>query len=285
MCSLAAATQGMDETVNNGAQAFYLKQFNLDGNGDRDALITGLIVGAPYLACSLIGCWLTSPLNKAFGRRGTIFIACSIAIVASTWESLVQSWPSLLAARFVLGLGIGAKSACVPLYAAECAPVPIRGALVMMWQMWTAFGIMLGNVVDVAFLETKDGLNWRLMLGSTIFLPIIVCCIVFFCPESPRWLVQKKNIKGAFRSYSRLRPNQILAARDMYYCYVNTELEEAVNRGKNLFLELFTVPRNRRAALASWIVMFMQQVKLTKHVCNDPVLTKLGVRCKCDCVL
>jgi hypothetical protein len=26
-----------------------------------------------------------------------------------------------------------------------------------------------------------------------------------------------------------------------------------------MFLELFTVPRNRRATLASWIVMFMQQ--------------------------
>jgi hypothetical protein len=39
-----------------------------------------------------------------------------------------------------LGLGIGPKSSTVPVYSAECAPAPIRGALVMMWQMWTAFG-------------------------------------------------------------------------------------------------------------------------------------------------
>lgn len=38
------------------------------------------------------------------------------------------------------GLGIGPKSSTVPVYSAECAPAPIRGALVMMWQMWTAFG-------------------------------------------------------------------------------------------------------------------------------------------------
>lgn len=45
------------------------------------------------------------------------------------------------------------------------------GALVMMWQMWTAFGIMLGFIASVAFMDvtnaTIPGLNWRLMLGST----------------------------------------------------------------------------------------------------------------------
>ena len=41
----------------------------------------------------------------------------------------------------------------------------------MMWQTWTAFGIMLGYVMDIAFEKVPDpphirGLNWRLMLGS-----------------------------------------------------------------------------------------------------------------------
>ena len=62
------------------------------------------------------------------------------------------------------------------MYAAECSPAPIRGALVMMWQMWTAFGIMLGFVADLIFYHVKDtanitGLNWRLMLGSVSMVP------------------------------------------------------------------------------------------------------------------
>lgn len=59
-----------------------------------------------------------------------------------------------------------------------------------------------------------------------------------------------------------LRPTDLQAARDLYYVYVNVELEKKINRGKNfftMFFELFSVPRNRRATLASWIVMFMQQ--------------------------
>lgn len=86
MCSLAAAVQGMDETVNNGAQAFYLKRFNITtarfSKKEVDNL-TGLVVGAPYLACAILGCWLTEPLNSVFARRGTIFISCFIAAVAS----------------------------------------------------------------------------------------------------------------------------------------------------------------------------------------------------------
>lgn len=135
MCSLAAAVQGMDETVNNGAQAIYMKpdvcasvyiqiarliripqQLNI-----TTANIQGLVVGAPYLACAIIGCWLTEPLNRYFARRGTIFISCFIAAVASVWEGVCNTWVNLFIARFVLGLGIGSKSSTVPVYAAgEC---------------------------------------------------------------------------------------------------------------------------------------------------------------------
>jgi MFS family permease len=103
MCSLAAAVQGMDETVNNGAQAFYLQRFNIlpKSKGGRFSTsevdnLTGLVVGAPYLACALLGCWLTEPLNAVFARRGTIFISCFIAAVASIVSSLKPSISSVM---------------------------------------------------------------------------------------------------------------------------------------------------------------------------------------------
>ncbi|WEW60567.1 hypothetical protein PRK78_006054 [Emydomyces testavorans] len=269
MCSVAAAVQGMDETVNNGAQRLYLDRFGIKpfseggrfSKGMTDNL-TGLIVGAPYLACAILGCWLTEPLNRYTARRGTIFITCMIAALASIWEGLANSWVNLFLARFVLGLGIGSKSSTVPVYAAECSPAPIRGALVMMWQMWTAFGIMLGNIMGVAFGGLEPDLAWRLMLGSTVVLPLVVCAQVYFCPESPRWLIEHGKIEKAFRSFRTLRPTDLQAARDLYYAYVGVEIERKVNRGKNFFTmlwELFTIPRNARATLASTIVMWLQQ--------------------------
>ena len=169
---------------------------------------------------------------------------------------------NLFAARFVLGLGIGAKSSTIPVYCAECAPAPIRGALVMQWQVWTAFGIMLGNIMGVAFGGLPNSINWRLMLGSTVVLPVIVCAQVYFCPESPRWLIQKDKIPKAYRSFRRIRNTDVQAGRDLYYTYVGVQIEKKINKNKNLFIqfwELFSVPRNRRATLATWIVMFGQQ--------------------------
>jgi MFS family permease len=45
--------------------------------------------------------------------------------------------------RILLGIGMGAKGSAVPIFAAENSPATIRGALVMTWQLWTAFGIFL----------------------------------------------------------------------------------------------------------------------------------------------
>src|ERR1700761_4873571 len=105
----------------------------------------------------------------------------------------------MFVARFFLGLGIGPKSATVPIYAAETTPPAIRGALVMQWQMWTAFGIMLGYVADLAFYHVPDtatvtGLNWRLMMASAMFPAVIVCCFVYKCPESPLLSVDTNHI-------------------------------------------------------------------------------------------
>ena len=77
-------------------------------------------------------------LNNYFGRRGAIFITATLSWLTCFWSAVTNSWPHMFAARFVLGLGIGPKSSTVPVYSAECAPANIRGALVMMWQMWTA---------------------------------------------------------------------------------------------------------------------------------------------------
>lgn len=51
----------------------------------------------------------------------------------------------------VVRQGFGADVTIQAIFAAECAPPKVRGALVMQWQMWTAFGIMLGYVADIAF--------------------------------------------------------------------------------------------------------------------------------------
>ena len=128
------------------------------------------VVDLLHSCCAIIGCWITDPLNKAFGRKKTIFITCSIrykqihlasvgfsdlefitSFITCIWSAVTNTWWHLFIARFFLGFGIGyvinkctnknsplmseylsPKSATVPVYSAECSPAVIRGALVMM---------------------------------------------------------------------------------------------------------------------------------------------------------
>ncbi|KAK8248385.1 hypothetical protein HDK77DRAFT_481794 [Phyllosticta capitalensis] len=263
-CSICAAVQGMDETVVNGAQLFYTPQFGIDNGDERSTWLTGLVNSAPYLCCAFVGCWLTVPYNHWFGRRGTIFITCLFSAIACFWQGFVNTWWHMFIARFALGFGIGPKSATVPIYAAECTPPAIRGALVMQWQMWTAFGIMLGYVADLALYSVKDtsvatGLNWRLMMASAMLPAVVVCFFVFMCPESPRWYMANGRHAAAYQAMCRLRYSKLQAARDQFYMAELLKAEESMKIGQSKLLELVTVPRNRRAMLASEIVMFMQQ--------------------------
>ncbi|EEU39393.1 uncharacterized protein NECHADRAFT_43621 [Fusarium vanettenii 77-13-4] len=257
LCAGCAIVQGMDQTVINGAQSFYFAEFKIT----RYALI-GLTNGAPYASAALIGCWLNAPLNKWFGRRGTIAFSCLFAFITGIWQAAANTWLCFLLARFTLGLAVGAKSSTTPVYAAECAPKNIRGALTMMWQMWTAFGIMLGFAVSIAFQNLKypnEFAPWRWMIGSTSLPPLIVGSLVYLLPESPRWYMDKGNFVEAYNSLRRLRKYDLQAARDMYLAWKFLQVEERSKEGHNIFKEFFSIRRNWRAAQSSWFCMLMQQ--------------------------
>lgn len=102
---------------------------------------------------------LTGTLNNWLGRRNTIALTCLLSFGSVLGQALAKDWKYLLVWRIVLGLGVGPKSATIPIYSSECVPAEIRGALVMQWQAFTALGIMLGLVFDLVFIKT--GVCWR----------------------------------------------------------------------------------------------------------------------------
>ena len=162
---------------------------------------------------------------------------------------------------------MGLKEVTVPVFSAENAPTNIRGGLVMSWQVWTAFGIFLGTCANLAVVNVGD-ITWRLQLGSAFLPAVPLVCGIWFCPESPRWLLKKRKHAKAYASLLRLRNTPLQAARDLYF--INAQLiqedelieESGLSKNGNFFTrfgELFTVPRIRRATQASGIVMIAQR--------------------------
>jgi MFS family permease len=132
----------------------------------------------------------------------------------------------------------------------------------MCWQLWTAFGIFLGTTANLIVKDTGT-IAWRLQMGSA-FIPAIPLIIgVYMCPESPRWYIKKGRLREAYESLCRLRNTELQAARDLYYIYAQIKVEQEIaGEGNYLtrFVELFTIPRVRRATLASFTVMIAQQM-------------------------
>jgi len=217
---------------------------------------------APYIASSFLGCWLSDPLNNYFGRRGTIFFSAIFCCFSVIGSAFTQNWQQLFVTRLLLGVGMGSKASTVPIFSAENVPASIRGGLVMSWQMWTAFGIFLGFCANLAVKDTGD-ISWRLQLGSA-FIPAVPLWVgVYFCPESPRWYIKKGRYNKAYKSLLRLRNTPFQAARDLYYIYAQIQVEQSIIGKSNYFkrfIELFTIPRVRRATLASFTVMIAQQM-------------------------
>lgn len=111
--------------------------------------------------------------------------------------------------------------------------------------------------------ENAGRIAWRLQLGSA-FIPAVPLVLgIYFCPESPRWYMKKNRYRDAYQSLLRLRNNPIQAARDLYYIHAQLSIEFELIGDSNYFqrfIELFTIPRVRRATLASFVVMIAQQM-------------------------
>lgn len=269
ICGLGAVVQGIDEAVVNGAQGLYLAAFGIPIGGssnllqDHNAEKAGLINAAPYLCC-VLSCWFTPWLNRYLGRRGTICLCALFSIAFPFAQAFAQSWPELALYRLCLGLGIGPKSATIPIYAAETAPANIRGSLVTSWQASTALGIAIGCAFSVLLhqwgdfrdvdqcnygdlgnaqlLSLKCSWNWRVILLIPMFPPMFLAVVVYFCRESPRWTVTKAHrlqrqgqttraqyyYREAFTDLKVLSRSDLLAARDMFihFFFLRREYEE-----------------------------------------------------------
>lgn len=96
--------QGWDQTGSNGANLSFPRQFGIGSGSLADEWLVGVVNAGPYIGSAIIGCWLSDPINRMFGRRGCIFITALVLIATPIASAFTHSWPALFGVRSVNAL-------------------------------------------------------------------------------------------------------------------------------------------------------------------------------------
>ncbi|KAK8560366.1 hypothetical protein V6N13_082809 [Hibiscus sabdariffa] len=190
--------QGWDNATIAGAIVYIKKDLDLGTSLEGLVVAMSLIGATAITTCS-------GPLSDWLGRRPMLIISSMLYFVSG----LVMLWSPnvyvLCVARLLDGFGIGIVVTLVPLYISETAPSEIRGLLNTLPQLTGSGGMFLSYCM-VFGVSLMDSPSWRLMLGI-LSIPSLLyfSLMVFYLPESPRWLVSKGKMLEAKQVLQRLR--------------------------------------------------------------------------------
>lgn len=201
---------GYDAAVISGTISQVTASFSLD------EIQVGWFVGCALIG-SIIGVLMAGKLSDRWGRKVTMLVAAVFFSVSGIACAFVGSFEQLVVARILGGIGIGVVSIVSPLYISEVSIAQYRGRLVSLYQLAVTIGFLgayLTNFQLLHFSQSGAVLNtgwmnlvfvsevWRGMLGFCSLPAILFFCIIFFIPESPRWLILKgrdERAVGIFR--------------------------------------------------------------------------------------
>jgi sugar porter (SP) family MFS transporter len=162
---------------------------------------------ASALIGTVVGSLAAGKPADIFGRRGTLKVIAIIYLLSALgcllplgqWAS---GWYWLVFFRFVGGLGVGAASVVSPMYIAEISPARLRGRLVALQQFNVVLGVLIAVISNYVIRQLFNGpddwqVNWRYMLGVMAVPAALFLLLLFFTPQSPRWLVAKGRSEEA----------------------------------------------------------------------------------------
>lgn len=176
---------GFDTAVISGTTKFISSYFNLT---DTTLGITVSIA----LWGTVIGSIAVGKPGDLWGRRPLLSVCGILYLISAFGCALSSGWYTLLISRFIGGLAIGAASVMAPMYIAEIAPGRLRGRLVAVAQFNIVFGILAAFFSNYLLVDTGTD-NWRWMFGVMAIPAAIFFTLLFFVPESPRWLAKKSR--------------------------------------------------------------------------------------------
>lgn len=190
---------GYDWVVIGGAKPFYEPFFQISDS----SFLQGLAMSSALVGC-LVGALISGALSDRFGRKRLLILSGFIFTLSAIGTGMAWDFTSFNLFRLLGGGGIGLASNLSPMYIAEISPAHIRGRFVSINQLTIVIGILAAQIVnwliaqpvpeDAAMDFIRESWNgqygWRWMFGAETVPALLFFLLMFYVPESPRWLVK-----------------------------------------------------------------------------------------------
>jgi len=212
-------------------------------------------------SCALVGCMFgaafAGAISDRIGRKKVLVISAILFLASAVGTALPRNLVEFIIFRFIGGLGVGAASMTSPMYIAEIAPARIRGRMVSVNQFAIVSGFLVVYFANyfIALGRSDEWLTqtgWRWMFGSECLPASLLLILVFFVPESPRWLTKQKRNDEALRILTKVDGPQHAAAE-------MTAIKDAIAHETGSVMQLLG-PGMRIALMIGVVLAVLQQV-------------------------
>ncbi len=256
---------GYDWVVIGGAKPFYERYFDITSS----ATLQGFAMSSALFGC-LIGSAVSGNMTDKYGRKVPLLFAAFLFIVTSLGTGAFNSFSSFMIFRITGGIAIGIASNVSPVYIAEISPAHMRGKLVAINQFTIAFGVLAAQLVNMFIadpvpLDSTDAMirgswngqmGWRWMFWACAVPASLFFILMWFVPESPRWLTKAGKRERALKIFERIGGSDYAKMETDDIVLTLTAAEEHGTREK--FSNLFSIGLARIITLGIILAVFQQ---------------------------
>ena len=272
---------GYDWVVIGGAKPFYERYFDIV----QSPGLQGWAMSSALLGC-LAGAISAGTISDKYGRKLPLIIAAFLFTWSAIGTGMADSYTMFIIYRLLGGIGIGMASVLSPMYIAEISPANLRGRFVAINQLTIVIGILFAQIINYAIAEkvpesfTDDQIlvswngqvGWRWMFWAETIFSAAFFMLVFFIPESPRWLVKANKDSSAKKVLSKIGGDVYSAS-----CYKDIH-ETLLNETARIDFTDLKIPKIKKIILIGSVLAILQQFCGINVIFNyaDEIFTQAG---------
>ncbi|EFQ99026.1 hypothetical protein MGYG_02038 [Nannizzia gypsea CBS 118893] len=266
-CALIAFSQvnfGFDQVAFSTTQAMdaFERRFGVQNQKTKKFALApaylSMLNALPYLGF-LCGLFVGSSVSARWGRRMVMFTMSIHAMIMVPITVTSSSREQMLAARVLNYIYLGMELAVVPVFQAEIVPAQVRGAVVATYQLCIYVGGLIMSLICRATIRLDGNAQWQIPLALFGFVPLVVSLLIWFIPESPRWLLVKGRHEDSLKALRTLRDGRFTEDQIMAeYTGLRTRLGLESTQQKGSYADCFRGTDLRRTIIAIGVNVFLQ---------------------------